>query len=201
MARLLVGGGDRSRSVQAPWPSELVSQMPVVHYPSHGPRVWNRIAHVAVPGVRPGDSLDVMASILVTNDLGYGVEFAGCLVLTRDPTGTCGVESVVFSQSGGMGQQSDRLRFITRVPGFNVSPQKLNYPSDAYPSTEFEFPGAHHETITLGKFWTTPQDLTPGDYWVAALFYAGGSTRTASGDKLIVEPFGTDLSAKHTPGA
>jgi len=170
----------------APWGSNINNDLPIINYSTGSEREWRRVQHVLVPDVQPGDVLSYTFSTSTTNPYGYSVELSGGLVLTPDPTGTAGLENM--SSVSNADQPSNGL-FMSRVPGYNISPQ--TDPSGSV------WHGMHHGKWTISGSYIVPQGVI-GDRYAAACFYAGGSSYTQSGEIFVIEPYTTDMSITRT---
>lgn len=157
----------------APWPVELISSIPAKQYDSGPGRAFRRVAHVFIPDCKAGDILDCRGSFEVTNDLGYLVELAACLVLTPDAMGTAGLE-LMGSLSNS--NEPSRGKFITRFPGFNVTPNG----------------GMHHAYFPLSAHYVVPEGVT-GDQYLAIVAYCGGRYYTEA-ESIAVEPYCGSIS-------
>lgn len=164
----------------APWPIELVSALPAPNYDSTHPRVFTRIAHVLVPNCKPGQLLDCAGTFQASNRLGEIVELSACLMLTPDATGVGGLADP-FAVSGP--DQPPNGRFISRFPGFNVTPNA---------STKFPNGGMHHAPFHLHARYVVPEGVQ-GDQYVAIVAYAAGLSFDSS-RSLSVDPMCGDLS-------
>lgn len=175
--------GEASKGVFiAERPIEKVSSMSVVNYQSHADRVWYRISDVLIEGCSPGDTLICNFSFEVTNDLSYGVEISGGLIFTKDEFGVGGVDELT-SVSNPMLKPS-RSEMITTFGGYNVTPQVAG---------GSVWHGMHHGMVFRNAAFVVPEGYS-GDCYVAAAFYAGGSSFTSNGDQLTVESMCGDLT-------
>lgn len=157
----LVVEGVRSRFLRTPKFAELISSIPAKNYNTGPERAFRRVMHLLVPDCRPGDILDVAADFQISNALGYIVEFCATLVLTPDAEGTAGLESMVSLSDG---TEPARGRFITPMPGYNVTPNA---------STNFPYGGMHHARFPMAAKFEVPSDVT-GDQYVAIISYVAG---------------------------
>ena len=165
----------------APWPCELVSSLPAVQYSAGTDRHWRRIAHVLVEDVAAGDILQCKSCFEVTNDLPFIVELAACLILTPCSTGTAGLE---FLASVSGAQEPSNGRFITRCPGYNLTPNSCpKFPNGAM----------HHGMFPLSKDYVVPAGVS-GNQYVAVMAYCGGLNYAPTSDLITVEPWCSDLS-------
>lgn len=175
----------RVQSFIAPWPVELVADMPAPSYDAAHPRAFTRLAHVLVPDCREGDLLDCSATLQISNRLGEIVEFCAALVLTPAASGPAGIVDLpgaLFNTSSA--QQPGNGRFITRFPGFNVTPN--------WTAVKFPYGGMHHAPFARHGRIVVPADCE-GDNYVAYIAYAAGTTFDAS-RTVSVDAWCGDLS-------
>lgn len=178
----------------APWPIELVTSIPAVQYAAPASpldRQWRRVAHLLIPDCRPGDLLECLCSVQVSNNLpfistplpnGYTgphiVEVAGGLVLTPSSTGTAGLEAM---SNVSTSQEPSGGRFITRMSGANVTPN----------------PGMHHHEITRAARYIVPPGSS-GPQYVALMLYCGGLRYAPTTDALAVDQYCGSFSVEQT---
>jgi hypothetical protein len=156
----------------APWPCELVTNIPAVQYNSGTERHWRRVIHCLVPDVQPNDILQCKACFEVTNNLGFVVELAAAMLLTPQAAGTAGIENLTSVSSP---QEPSDGKFITRCPGFNVTPQM------------------HHAMFPLAKDYIVPEGAS-GDQYVAIMAYCGGLQYWPTSHSIVVEQWCADIS-------
>ena len=164
----------------SPWPAELVPDMHAKQYLSGPERAFTRIAHVKVPNCQPGDILSCKAYFQASNALGYNVELAACLVLTPYVNGVAGMHQL--SSLSNADEPPDG-KFITRFPGFNVTPNSC---------TKFPHGGMHHAYYPLVADYLVPEGVS-GDQWVAIVAYAGGIL-TSTNERMKVDGYCSSVS-------
>lgn len=164
----------------APWPIELTDRIYAPNYDATHPRIFTRIAHVLIPNCNPGQLLDCSGTFQISNRLGDIVEFCACLMLTPSSTGVGGLQDP-FNVSGSLNPANGR--FISRFPGFNVTPNaNSNFPNG----------GMHHAPFTRHARYVIPEGIT-GDQYVAIVAYAA-STVIDSNRFVYVDQNCGDLS-------
>ena len=167
-------GGSGPEFFNAPWPIELVTSIPAVNYHTGPDRHFRRIAHVLVPNCAPSQLLDCAGSFEITNDLSGLVELAACMLITPTSAGTAGLEYMT-SLSGSA--EPANGKFITRFPGFNVTPNG----------------GMHHAYFPLQGRYVVPEGMS-GDLYVTIMAYCGGLKYWPTSETVAVEPYCGTLS-------
>lgn len=168
----------RDDTIIAPWPIELVSEVkPVLNYTSYIDRahMWRRFAHVFVPDVQAGDVLTTLLSLQGTNPQSMPLEFVVGLVLTPSASGTAGCEDM---PSVSASYQPTNGIMMSRMGGRNLTGHSHS----------------HHGELFRHTHFIVPEGLTGGDYYVAAIGYAGGSSLTNSNTRLVIDPYCSDMS-------
>lgn len=167
--RLPITANVRPEVFIATWPIELISSMPAVTYKfSEGKfREFRRLAHVLVPDCSPGQIIDCIGTLQISNNLGELVEFSAALVLTPEIAGVAGIADPFNLSSNA---EPPNGKFITRFPGFNVTTNPG---------------GMHHAPFTRQGRYVIPEGIH-GNQYVAYIAYAAGETvdktRTVSVD-------------------
>jgi hypothetical protein len=149
----------------SPKPIEKTGWLSIRDYPRMGNPVRIRVADVYLPNCLAGDIVQFNFGIEATNMQYYAVEFTGKIVLTEDSSGINGTA-------------------VSQERGYNISPQVDQYGE--------VFHGLHHGVAERAGSCVIPSD---GDYYLAAIYYAGGSSFTQSSESLKLESGYGDFSA------
>jgi len=142
-----------------PKPIEKWGALQIVDYPRMGTAVKIRIAQLKIPNCKAGDIISFDFGVEVTNRQYYAVEFTGKIIFTPN---------AYPSITGG--------KVVSGERGYNISPQTDHYGN--------VFHGMHHGTDQRSGSFVVEND---GDYWLAAIYYAGGSSFTQRSEALKIE--------------
>lgn len=152
---------------EATKPIEIWGGLPIIDYPRMGSPIRQRVAHLFLPDCKTGDIVQFHYSMEVTNDQYYAVEFTGKIILTAEE----------YPSING-------CKLVSDERGYNVSPQ--------VDQNGNVFHGMHHATDDRSGSFVIDSD---GDYWIAAVYYAGGSSFTQTSESLRIEPNYGDFTA------
>lgn len=149
------------------YPIEIWGSLPIRDYPRMGSPIRQRIAEIHLPNSKAGDIVQFNFGFEVTNNQYYAVELTGKIILTQEL-----YPSIVS------------IKDVSKERGYNVSPQ-----NDQYGKV---FHGMHHGIVERSGTFVIPED---GDYFIAAIFYAGGSSFTQTSEALKIESNYGDFNA------